>query len=82
MASKNTNIINVVQSMMQLLRGITRPIWWDATSNRLRTDTTGTITTVSTVTTVSQIAAFDAKQTVMYSLDRTCWNQNVRTRIS
>ena len=82
MTMKNTSIIDVMQSMMQLLRGITRPIWWDATTNRLRTDTTGTISTVSTVTTLTQIAAYDAKQTVMYSLDRTCWNQNVRNRIS
>jgi len=60
----------------------------DPTSGRLRTLTdinSGTLTTVSTVTTctsLNQLAGYDARQTMLYSLERHNWNLNVRSRIT
>lgn len=73
--------------MKKLLNLLNRPLWVDPNTSRVKTDTvlqSGTVTTVTTVTTVAgitNIGGFDAKQTMLYALDRANWNQGVRTRI-
>lgn len=71
---------------------ISRPIWLDSTgrlkvtidgTNTLTTLTTlTTVTTVSTLTSLTQLAGFDAKLTLLNSLDRNLWYNSVRNRIT
>jgi hypothetical protein len=95
-ASLLSLIGDIALSLRQLLQGITRPIWHDASKGSLVvTNPTAanlnmtmtfassqTLPTVSTVTSLSQLAGFDVKQTTMYSIDRTEWHQCIRTHIT
>lgn len=84
---RSASLKDIMVSVLSYLKSISRPIWLDMSDNTLRVKATtcSTVTTVTTVTTVSsvnQLAGFDAKQTIMYSVDRTNWAQNTRSRIN
>lgn len=73
-------------SMLARILGVlTRPIWYNPTTNALRADinsgTIGTVTSVTTVNTVNQVAGYDAKITQLYSTDRNLWANAVRSNV-
>lgn len=70
-------------SVHRLLMAISRPIWLEPGAARLKVNVeTGSLSTVSTVTSVTQIAGFDAKQTMLNSLERNLWANAVRRCIT
>ncbi len=82
-----SGVSGVIKDMAASLRNIfnvlVRPLWVNPSTARVRVDVeAGTLTTVSTVTSVSQVGAFDAKQGILTSLDRTNWAENVRRCIT
>ena len=86
-ASLLAMIGDIVVALRQLIQGINRPIWHDASKGSLIvTNPTAANLNMTvgsgTVTTLSQLAGFDVKQTTMYSIDRTQWHQCVRTHIT
>jgi polyisoprenoid-binding protein YceI len=79
-------ITTVGIQLKKLRDAITRPLWVDPNSSRIKAtiDTVTTVTTCGTVTTVTgitNIGGHDAKQAMIYPLDRANWAQAVRTRI-
>lgn len=74
--------INDVYSALKLILNVlTRPMWVESSTSRLKT-TVEAITTVATLTTLNQIAGFDAKTGLTNALERINWNTGVRRCIT
>lgn len=89
MAQKNVIMQDVYAALKYIINLLSRPLWVDPATSRVKTDTiliSGTVTTCGTVTTITQLAGFaiqyDIKQSTMYDLSRISWAQNIRARIS
>lgn len=83
-----TTLGDLCEAVKNLFRIMARPLWVDPTTSRVKGDVTvssGTVTTVTTVTactTLNQLGGMDAKQTLLYSQDRSTWSNSVRSRIT
>jgi alpha-glucuronidase len=80
------NIATVGLQLKKLRDAIARPLWVSNVSRVLSdaviiSGTVTTVTTVSTVAGITNIGGHDAKQAMIYAIDRANWAQAVRTRI-
>jgi len=72
-------------ALKQIINCLTRPLWVDPTTSRVKADVTATqsgtwnISTTATVTTLTNLGT--ANVTGMY-IDRMAWGQNIRPRIT
>ena len=90
-AGGDVNVDKVSIQLQKILQFIQRNTYIDPSTGQIRvlignasvavTGTLTGVTTVSTVTTMSQLAGFDAKQSLLYALERSAWALNVRGRI-
>lgn len=85
MAAKKITITDVFEALMANLRTMSRPIWLDHSDNNIRVKIMSTIsrmTTLDTVTNVAQVGGFNANTTLVYSVDRINWANNIRSKIN
>lgn len=87
----DVSILDVYVALKQMINSMERNITIDPSTGQMRvlignasvavTGTLTGVTTVATVTTLNQLAGFDAKQTLLYSQDRSTWGNIIRNRI-
>jgi hypothetical protein len=89
-----TGITGLLVSIQRLLQGLVRPMWVDPATMRTRVSieaggvninaaqTLATVTTVTSLTSLNQLAGHDVKATMLSTLDRTCYYQGPRQRIT
>jgi hypothetical protein len=69
-------------ALKQIINCLTRPLWVDPTTSRMKADvviSSGTVTTVSTTTTLTNLGT--ANVTGRY-IDNMAWGQNIRPCIT
>lgn len=85
--------INDVYLALKLIANLlSRPIWLEPSTARLKTTVEGgtlptvttvtTVATVTAVTSITQLGGFDAKQGLLNSTDRNLWSNSVRRAIT
>lgn len=77
-------ITDLSEAVKQAGRSLTRAIWLEPSTGRVRAtvDTVTTVTTVSTVSNITNIGGFDAKQGLINATERAAWALTVRPRIT
>jgi hypothetical protein len=72
-------------ALKQIINCLTRPLWVDPTTSRMKADvviSSGTVTTVSTVTTTTTLTNLGTANVTGRYIDNMAWGQNIRPRIS
>lgn len=87
----SVTIKEVVIKILEILKNIQRPSWWDTSSNRLRatavlesgstTAVTGTLTGVTTVATVTNLNGYSSNLGIIYG-GYNSWYTGCRSRIA